>query len=427
MSHVLVISSDAMVGEDLSYLETLPNYRNYLSGGAKITNVSSIYPSVTFPAHATMMTGRYPENHGIFSNSQFPAFTEPVPWQCSCHFLKCTDIFTEAKKSGKSTSAVLWPVTAFNKAIDYNIADYWAQNSTETTLQAFQNSGSSSEVMQIIRRQEHLFRGVERKHPERDEFGAACAADIQREFHPDLMLFHPANIDAVRHEKGVFGSHLKPAIESLDRWIGMLGEAMEEAGTLFDTDIFIVSDHGQMEVKRNIGLNVLFAENGFLHLDKDGHIVDWEAYCLSNGMSALVFVKKFENRDKIYVFLDKLLKEGVYGFSRIFTEEKCRKEKFYGGDFAFVLETDGYTAFGDYTRRPLVRELDNSDYRFGRASHGYLPEKGPQPILVANGPDIRKGLILDHNHIVNEAPTYASILGIDLGNTDGSPISEILI
>ena len=70
-------------------------------------------------------------------------------------------------------------------------------------------------------------------------------ADIVRKFAPDLLLVHPANIDAVRHENGVFGSHLMPAIDALDRWLGMICEAAEEAGTLQDTDIFIVSDHGR--------------------------------------------------------------------------------------------------------------------------------------------------------------------------------------
>ncbi len=44
MSKIIVISSDAMVGEDLEYFKTLPNYKKYIAGGAEIKNVSSIYP-----------------------------------------------------------------------------------------------------------------------------------------------------------------------------------------------------------------------------------------------------------------------------------------------------------------------------------------------------------------------------------------------
>ena len=87
MSKIIVISSDAMVGEDLEYFKTLPNYKKYIAGGAEIKNVSSIYPSVTFPAHVTMMTGLYPDKHGVFSNMQLIPGSDPTPWQWNYDFI----------------------------------------------------------------------------------------------------------------------------------------------------------------------------------------------------------------------------------------------------------------------------------------------------------------------------------------------------
>lgn len=429
MSKVVVISSDAMVGEDLNYYKTLPSYQKYFQGGAEITNVSSIYPTVTFPAHATMMTGMYPDRHGIFSNMQLIPEADPTPWQWDSSFLTCSDIFHAAKAAGKTTAAVFWPVTAGNPAIDYHIADYWAQGMEDTTEKAFARAGASTEVLEIVKKHKHLFEGVEREHPQRDAFGMACAADIIRRFRPDLLLVHPANLDAARHDAGVFGPHIDRALEDLDRWIGWIGSALEEAGILEETNLFLVSDHGQQNVCRNISLNVLFAENGLIRLDENGKVKDWDAWCLSNGMSALVFLKDPSDQAlyaKVRGLLESLQKEEVYGFSRLYTQEEARKEERFGGPFSFVLETDGYTAFGDFVTRPLVSRLDNEDYRFGQATHGYLPRFGPQPILLAKGPSIRENVILSGNHIVNEAPTYAKILGADLGDTDGKPIEEIL-
>ena len=152
MRHLIVISSDAMVGEDLEYFKTKPSYQNIFRGGAEITNVSSIYPSVTFPAHATMITGMYPEHHGVFSNMQLIPGSDPTPWQWNYDFLQCSDIFRAAKAVGKSTAAVFWPVTAGNPAIDYHIADYWAQSDQETNAEAFARSGSIPGVVDIVRK-----------------------------------------------------------------------------------------------------------------------------------------------------------------------------------------------------------------------------------------------------------------------------------
>lgn len=429
MSKVIVISSDAMVGEDLEYFKTLSSYKNYFAGGAEITSVSSIYPSVTFPAHATMMTGMYPDRHGVFSNMQLIPGSDPTPWQWESSFLHCSDIFRAAKEAGKTTAAVFWPVTAGNPAIDYHIADYWAQSDDETIRQAFARAGASEEVLRIADRHMHLFAGCEREHPQRDAFGMACAADIVEQFQPDLLLVHPANIDAARHAGGVFGPHIQTALDQLNDWIEGIGQAARRAGTLEDTDFFLVSDHGQRSVCRNIGLNVLFAEKGLIRLDDQGQVVDWDVWCLSNGMSALVFLKNPQDQTmlaRVQGLLEGWMAEGVYGFSRIYTAHQAQKEQRFGGPFSFVLETDGYTAFGDFCTRPLVRSLTNQDYRFGQATHGYLPQYGPQPILLAKGPSIRENVVLSGNHIVNEAPTYAKILGADLGDTDGKPIDAIL-
>ena len=56
MSKVLVISSDAMVGEDLVQYRQTSSYRRLFAGGAQVRQVRSIYPSLTLPAHVTMMT-----------------------------------------------------------------------------------------------------------------------------------------------------------------------------------------------------------------------------------------------------------------------------------------------------------------------------------------------------------------------------------
>ena len=67
-----------------------------------------------------------------------------------------------------------------------------------------------------------------------------------------------------------------------------------------------------------------------------------------------------------------------------------------------------------------------SDYRFGRATHGYMPDYGPQPVFVAKGPAIREGVELGRGRVIDEAPTFAKIIGQTLPQADGKPIDEIL-
>ena len=60
--YMIVISFDAVSCEDLEVLRKLPNFSKIIKEGALIKNVDSIYPSLTYPAHATIVTGRYPKS-----------------------------------------------------------------------------------------------------------------------------------------------------------------------------------------------------------------------------------------------------------------------------------------------------------------------------------------------------------------------------
>ena len=115
----------------------------------------------------------------------------------------------------------------------------------------------------------------------------------------------------------------------------------------------------------------------------------------------------------------------MYGIERVYTAgEVCTEEGLEGG-FSFVLESNGIYSFGNEWQRPLMRPLRTDDYRFGHATHGHHPDKGPQPPLIAFGPDIQPGAIVQRRPMVDVAATFARLLGISMPNIDGQVISEI--
>ena len=55
---VMIISFDAVGRADLEFLKSLPNFGSFLQGAALCDHVNSVYPSVTYPAHTSIVTGR---------------------------------------------------------------------------------------------------------------------------------------------------------------------------------------------------------------------------------------------------------------------------------------------------------------------------------------------------------------------------------
>ena len=432
---LIVFSVDAMVTEDVEAMRSLPNFRKYLAGGSEFKNgMRTIYPSVTYPIHVSILTGCYADKHKVTSNFGFTTEDKDATWLFSSENTAVEDIFAAAKRAGLSTASISWPVTGRNPNIDYLIDEYWFPHAGETMRAGFADMGSSEEMLDIMDSHTDLLapgweQGGKKNFmvwPKVDDFWIACACDIIRRHKPEVTFVHTGTFDSYRHKYGVFSSHLDEARANLDRYIGQLMAACEDAGVAEETNFIMVSDHGQRDICRAINLNVKLADAGLIDVDAQGKVTGWRAFCFSNAMSTLVYVKDPKDEPEVYQVLRDLQEEGVFGIGRIYTARAAAEEEHLSGDFSFVVESDGYTSFGDKAVRPLVQNFDVSDYRFGRATHGYMPDYGPQPVFVAKGPDIREGVVLDRGRVVDEAPTFAKLLGLTLPQADGSAIDEIL-
>jgi hypothetical protein len=154
-----------------------------------------------------------------------------------------------------------------------------------------------------------------------------------------------------------------------------------------------------------------------------------KAYVKAVGGSAQVFLvdKSKETYDAVYKLFTDAAKTGMYGFERCYTREEVAREEGLDGDFDFVLESDGYSAFGGGVPQTYFTSYDLSDYRMGRGTHGYLPDKGPQPCMIMLGPDFKKGVEIERRSTLDMAATVAHIFGWDMPDLDGKVIEEVLV
>lgn len=436
---LFVISVDAMVTEDIDAMRALPNFRKLFVGGCEVAGgMTSIYPTVTYPIHVAMTTGCYAGKNGVVSNYGFTTGSTEKTWNFDSSVIKTETIFEAAKKAGYTTASVGWPVTGNNPYIDYLANEYWMPNEGDTLLSSFRDAGSSPEVLELIEKNKGLLpEGYEKggrmnvmKWPEIDDFWVGLTCDLIEKYRPEVFFLHTGAFDHYRHTNGQFSSALIKAREDLEKYLGQIAASMEKAGVLKDTNFVMVSDHGQRNILRSVNLNVLLAREGFITPDEDGKVKSWEAYCFSNAMSSLVYLrdpKDKDLKDNVYAVLNELLKaDPGSGIGRVFTAEEAAREYALSGDFSFVLESDGLTSFGNKCAGPLMQTYDPSDFRFGKATHGYRPEYGPQPVFIAKGPDFKENVLLEHSLIINEAPTYAALLGTSLKDADGSALTMFL-
>ena len=426
--YTIVISEDAMIYEDLATLKTLPAFGSIWDQAAIIKRNRSIYPTITYPCHTTMRTGCYPNRHGVINNEQTILTEVSSKWEHFNHIVKVPDIFDCAKKHGLTTASVFWPVTGNHPHIDWLVDEYWPQDDKTDEAECYLESGSNEETMEIVRKNIHLVRGHMRKHPWGDEFINACACDIIREHRPNLLMMHPGNVDGYRHETGVFSPKVTHGLHECDLWLSDILQALDLAGIREETNVFVVSDHGQINVQGSVQPNVLLRRAGLIDVDENGAVRDYLAICKSTGASCQVWLKDPQNREvwqKTYQVLQDACQEGCYGIERVYTREEVDAQEHLSGGFSFILETNGIYSFGNNWSGSVIRNVDISDYKLAHGTHGYHPDKGAQPTLLAFGPDIRPGMVVEQAGIVDIAPTVAHSLGIDMPDTDGHAVLEL--
>lgn len=432
--HIIVVSIDAMVLEDLEYCRTLPAFSEILKDAALIERVQTIYPSLTHPVHGTLITGAAAGKTGAVNNSVFhPEVPERVDeWYNYLHQLRCETIFHAAKRAGLRSATTTWPMASGGQeVIDYLVPCVLTpdlKGYEHCPVEAYRALGAQKEITDIIGQAIARY-GYENTYPAIDERQIYCAVELIKRYRPHLLFTHPVCVDHARHVSGVFGPEVRPALEQVDKYLQRLLAAVREAGIAEQTSFVLLSDHGQINITRTVSPNVRLCEEGYITSDAQGRPTAFRAYVKSAGASAHVYLS--DPADKalygaVYRLLSQMAQEGTHGFERVYTtNEVCEKYGLYG-DFSFVLETDGQTGFGEWLQAPAVRGFDLSDYRFGRGTHGHEPCKGAQPFFVAKGPSFRAGVTLAQGSILNHAPTLAAALGLSLPQAEGHPVWEIL-
>ena len=429
--HLIVISVDALVYEDLEYAKTLPHFGKILENGALIKKVKTIYPSLTHPVHASIITGCPAGETGVYANEVFGVSSDKKPWFNFLDQIKCDTILHAAKRAGLTTAVCRWPVTAGKgDVIDYLIPEFFQdyfKGFEDDPVGAYKEKGSKDSVADIIEEMIKQY-GTTNAHPEYDESQMFAAAQIIKKHKPNLLLIHPGYVDNARHRTGLFSDEVKKAIQITDEWIGWIMDAVKDAGIEESTDLVVLSDHGHLNICRTMCPNVVLKNKGYIATDDDGNITSWRAYAASCGLSSQVYLSDKKDKklyDEVYSLLKEMADEKLYGFEKVFTADEV-KEFGLSGDFSFVLETDGFSSFNEAIDGGIVKTIDISDYRLAKSTHGHWPEKGPQPPFMAMGPSFKKGVTLETGNILNHAPTFAKVLGISLSEAKGKATEEIL-
>ncbi|MEE8867563.1 MAG: ectonucleotide pyrophosphatase/phosphodiesterase [Acidipropionibacterium acidipropionici] len=423
-NRLIVISADAMEDVDEAYAATLPYFGRLLKSPAR-AQIESVYPTLTYPNHTAQITGCRPATSGIFNNVLMQPGIDHPDWFWYYDMIRVSSILDAAAADGRSIAAVDWPATA-GAPFEVVIPEIGNEDRTGGEDATMASVCSPRGYQLWLRHRDLIGPRPKRNH---GAFAAAVAADVLREDRPDVLMLHLVELDSARHKFGPRGAHVAEALRTIDSRLQVVLEALEDAGTTDQTNIVIVSDHGQLDVVQHTNLNVLLAQRGLLEVDENHRLVRWDAYLHSSGLSGQLFCAEdisAQKRRQLEDLLDEIVADPAYRIRKVWTAAEARESFGLDGPFDYVVESDpGVIVGGALDRRVIVRRGD-PDFGGTLGNHGHHPGAGDQPVFFATGPDFVSGADAGRHSMIDEAATFAAVLGVDLPSCEGTAMSELL-
>jgi len=327
------------------------------------------FPSLTFPNHFTIVTGLYPEHHGLVANSFYdpaknaryaindPAAVTDGSWYSG------TPLWSLAESQGMRTACFFWPGS------EAKIAGY-----QPTYYLHFDNKiDGNARIEQVL---------AWLRLPPADR--------------PHFITLYYDEPDHSGHQYGPDAPETKAAVVKVDKLMGKLKEGLDATG--LPIDLVVVSDHGMAKV-----------QGDWITLDALADLAGLET------AGSLLYAKSDDDATRVYNQLKKASSQFVVYRRKEFPAELNYRDNPRAGD-PVVLTTGPYMI---RAHGPPVGKTDNPP---PAGMHGYDPHKMPEmkASFFAAGPDIVAGRTVRPFENVNLYPWLAHMLGLSAPKSDGS-------
>jgi predicted AlkP superfamily pyrophosphatase or phosphodiesterase len=376
---VILISIDAFRSDYLAKFKP-PNLNIIARDGVQAKWMTPSYPSLTFPNHYTIVTGLYPEDHGIVGNEFFdPVFNATFSVSRNAGVTEGRwwggePIWVTAEKQGQHAACYFYP-------------------------------GSEAE---IEGRRPTLWEHYEEKVPNAKRVDTVLSwLDLPIAERPTFVSLYFSDVDTAGHNFSPDSREVAAAVAAVDGAIGRLMQGLESRGLYDKVNVIVVSDHGMATLRPRDAIKL---DEDF-HADRAAHIV-WGSQVThifpKEGQTAAIYAELSNGKVK---HAECYLKENIparfhYQNNRRIAPIVCMAD-------------EGWRFFS----RQRYDDEDNGR-RFPShpiGAHGYdnqLPAM--RATFLAHGPAFKSGVVVDPFDNVNVYDIMTTILKLKPAKNDGS-------
>jgi predicted AlkP superfamily pyrophosphatase or phosphodiesterase len=352
------------------------NLRALAARGVRVRELVPSFPTLTFPNHYTLVTGLYPDRHGIVANwmtdrmtgerfsMSSPAVRDPRWWGGE-------PIWVTAVRQGRRAAATFWP-------------------------------GSEADILDTRPTYWEPFDG--KRPADIRVSGVLDLLALPDDRRPSFLTLYLDDVDHAGHDFGPDSAELMTALGTLDGALGRLVDGVDRLALADRVTLVVVSDHGMTALSED---RVIWLDD-YVNVD-DLDVTEWEGL--------LELTPKTGRVEEVYQRLRR-----AHPRLRVFTRETVPARLHYRQHARIPaiigLPDDGWVV----TTRARRQQRRDDGRPPPRGAHGFDPAyRSMHALFVAAGPEVRRGLVVPSIANVHVYDFLCAVLNLTPAPNDGDP------
>jgi len=361
---LILLSIDGFSNEYLSKFKP-KNMLLLANEGVLADALTPVFPSKTFPNHLSIITGRYPNQHGIVHNRFYHRDLDKYYHLGAAEneglWLTAKPLWELAEKNNITSAIYFWPES--QAKIDGKSATYNMPYKHET--------------------------------PNKKRFDKILTwLNLPLQKRPEFIMGYFSTIDSAGHSFGPNSKEVREAIVDFDQLLGDFLAKIDEP-----VNIVLVSDHGMTNVSHSIKWQEYITENKKLVVSNGGtqlYLYAKNVSALNDARSQLTKMPKDDNKFTVH------------------------QNNNFPKHWQFIKNSPVMPDIILNAIPPYVFESKNG--HVSKATHGYDPQltQDLEAIFIANGPAFKSDFKIGAFENIHIFPLLVKILNIpEVKNVDG--------
>ena len=194
-----------------------PTLAMLADSGVRARGMQPSFPSLTFPNHYALVTGRYPDDNGIVDNKMFDprlgsfSLSDRAEVRDGRWWNEATPIWVSADRQGLKTATEFWPGS--EASIHGYRPDHWRPYNGKEPY-----ANRVDQVLQWL--------------------------DLPGDQRPSFLSLYFEGVDTAGHHHGPNSAQLDQAIRNVDTALARLVKGLKQRGLYRHINIIVVADHG---------------------------------------------------------------------------------------------------------------------------------------------------------------------------------------